>query len=145
MCKENLDALKDCRSKSDAINLYKKTPDWALSKDFPSIEFLTTEFSNNKQDGFYVGHTFNGEILNEHLVYIFHNCKGTIRVGLNIKKGIIPMLYFANNCEMTICGINTNKIRPDHVPLYIFGENDITAENDINIIFTKYKEEVHHD
>lgn len=142
MCTENVSALKACESKSEAIQLYKKTIDWALERNYPSIEILRSEFSDSKQDGVFIDHTFNGEILNEHQVYIFHNCKGIIRVGLNTDKAIIPMLYFANGCEMRIEGINAMRVRPDIIPCYIFGENNIDAENDINAIFRIHREEV---
>lgn len=142
MCTENISALKDCETKSEAIQLYKKTIDWALERNYPSLEILRKEFSDSKQDGLFIDHTFNGEILNEHQVYIFHNCKGIIRVGLNTDKAIIPMLYFANNCDMTILGTITMRVRPDIIPCYVFGENNICAENDINAIFRIHREEV---
>lgn len=142
MCAENISALKECETKSDAIQLYKKTIDWALERNYPSLETLRSEFAEHKDEGLYIDHTFNGEILNEHQVYIFHNCKGVIRTGLNADKAIIPMLYFANGCEMTIEGVNAVRIMPDIVPCYVFGENAITAENDINAIFRIHREEV---
>lgn len=142
MCAENIAALKECETKSDAIELYKKTINWALERDYPSLEVLREEFAECHSDGIFVDHTFNGEILNEHQVYVFHNCRGTIKVGLNMDKAIIPMLYFANNCEMTVEGINATRIMPDIVPCYVFGYNDISAHNDINAIFRIHREEV---
>jgi hypothetical protein len=54
---------------------------------------------------------------------------------------VIPMLYFANDCHMTIkCDQdNTPAIR---VPLYIFGDNRINAASNENVIFGKYEMEV---
>ena len=145
MCAENIAALKDCNTKSDAIKLYKKTIDWALERNYPSLDILREEFSQSQDDGLYIDHTFNGELLNEQQVYIFHNCKGTIKVGLNVEKATIPMLYFANNCEMTVQGINAIRIMPDIVPCYVFGYNKIIALSDINAIFRIHKEEVKND
>lgn len=145
MCAENIAALKDCDTKSDAIKLYKKTIDWALERNYPSLDILREEFSQSQDDGLYIDHTFNGELLNEQQVYIFHNCKGTIKVGLNVEKATIPMLYFANNCEMTVQGINAIRIMPDIVPCYVFGYNKIIALSDINAIFRIHKEEVKND
>lgn len=142
MCAENIEALKECETKSDAIQLYKKTIDWALERNYPSLGTLRSEFAECHDDGLFIDHTFNGETLNELQVYVFHNCKGIIRVGLNSDKAIIPMLYFANGCEMTIVGTNAVRVMPDIVPCYVFGENSITAENDINAIFRIYREEV---
>ena len=145
MCAENIDALKECETKSDAIQLYKKTIDWALERNYPNLEILRSDFSNYENEGLFIDHTFNGEILNEHQVYIFHNCKGTIKVGLNTDKAIIPMLYFANGCEMIIEGTNAMRVMPDIVPCYVFGYNDITTHSDINAIFRVHREEVKND
>ena len=145
MCAENIDALKQCETKSDAIQLYKKTIDWALERNYPNLDILRLEFSDCQDEGLFIDHTFNGETLNEHQVYIFHKCKGTIKVGLNADKAIIPMLYFANGCEIKVEGTNAMRVRPDVVPCYVFGDNDIEAQNDINAIFRIYREEVRND
>lgn len=145
MCAENIDALKECETKSDAIKLYKKTVDWALERNYPNLDILRSEFTECQNEGLFIDHTFNGETLNEHQVYIFHNCKGAIKVGLNTDKAIIPMLYFANGCEIKVEGTNAMRVRPDVVPCYIFGDNDIEAQNDINAIFRIYREEVRND
>lgn len=129
MCVENRAYLNACETKEDAIRLYKQTIDWALEEDYPDLDFLRKEFSDQQSQGIYIDHHFEGDILNEHQVYVFHNCKGTIRVGLNLAKKIIPMCYFANNCDMTILGVEEDKDYPDRVPLYIFGENNINATN----------------
>lgn len=143
MCADNRAYLNACETKSDAIRIYKQTIDWALENEYPDIDFIRKEFSNQQSDGLYVDHHFNGEILNEHQVYIFHNCTGTIRVGLNIAKKIIPMCYFANNCNMTILGIDDECILPDRVPLYIFGKNKVNAKNSdsINVLIYNMKVE----
>ena len=130
MCAENRAYLNACETKEDAIRLYKQTIDWALEEGYPDLDFLHKEFSDQQSQGIYIDHHFEGDILNEHQVYVFHHCTGTIRVGLNLAKKIIPMCYFANNCDMTILGIETEEgFLPDRVPLYIFGENNINATN----------------
>lgn len=129
MCEDNRAYLAACEAKSDAIRLYKQTIDWALENDYPDLDFLKKEFSKSESDGVYVCKHFDGEILNKHQVYVFHNCTGTIRVGLNFAKKIIPMCYFANGCNMTILGIEGERWLPDRVPLYIFGDNEIDAKN----------------
>lgn len=139
MCDDNRAYLSACETKSDAIRLYKQTIDWALEENYPDFDFLKKEFSSCQEDGLFVCHNFNGETLIDQQVYIFHNCTGTIRVGLNVEKQIIPMLYFANNCEMTILGIDGQRIFPDRVPLYVFGKNVIHASNDLTIEFRMYK------
>lgn len=139
MCADNRAYLSACETKEDAIRLYKQTIDWALEEGYPDLDFLRKEFADQQSQGLYVDHYFDGEILNEHQVYVFHNCSGTIRVGLNLSKKIIPMLYFANNCDMTILGIEGERIFPDRVPLYIFGKNKINASNSDTIEIRIYQ------
>jgi hypothetical protein len=130
MCADNRAYLSACETKEDAIRLYKQTIDWALEEEYPDLDFLRKEFADQQSQGIFVDHNFDGEILNEHQVYVFHNCTGTIRVGLNLAKKIIPMCYFANDCDMTILGVETSdQFLPDRVPLYIFGKNKINATN----------------
>lgn len=129
MCEDNRAYLSACETKADAIRLYKQTIDWALEEEYPDLDFLRKEFANCEDEGFYVDHHFSGEVLNEHQVYVFHHCTGTIRVGLNPSKKIIPMCYFANGCNMTILSVDGERIFPDRVPLYIFGENVVNATN----------------
>lgn len=127
MCADNRAYLNACETKDDAIRIYKQTIDWALEEQYPDLDFLRKEFSGCQNQGLYIDYHFEGEILNEHQVYVFHNCTGHIRVGLNIAKKIIPMCYFANNCNMTILGIENDFGTLDRVPIYIFGENNIHA------------------
>lgn len=129
MCADNRAYLNACETKEDAIRLYKQTIDWALEEGYPNLDFLRKEFGNSQGEGIFIDHHFTGQPLSEHQVYVFHHCTGTIRVGLNLAKKIIPMCYFANNCDMTILGFEGERIFPDRVPLYIFGENNINAEN----------------
>ena len=129
MCDDNRAYLSACETKEDAIRLYKQTIDWALERGYPDIDFLRKEFSQYHSQGVYIDHHFNGEILNEQQAYVFHNCTGTIRVGLNVAKKIIPMCYFANGCDMIVMGIEHDNVLPDRVPLYIFGDNNVEAKN----------------
>lgn len=141
MCAENRDALEGVESKEEAIELYKKTIDWALEEGYPSIETLRKFFSDCQDYGIYIDCRFNGDILNQHQVYVFHNCSGTIRTGLNLGKRIIPMLYFANGCDMDIKGIQ-NSVMQVRVPLYVFGVNRIGAEQSEDLLCKTYKFDV---
>lgn len=129
MCDDNRAYLSACETKADAIRLYKQTVDWALEEHYPDFEFIEKEFSDAEQEGVFVNKQFDGEILNEHQVYVFHKCSGTIRVGINRDKRIIPMLYFANGCKMVVEGIEDSRLLADRVPFYIFGENEVTPIN----------------
>ena len=127
MCEENRHALELVESKESAIELYKKTIDWALEEGYPSLAVLRKGFSDCERFGIFVDKTFNGEILDDNQVYVFHNCKGVIRTGLNVSRALIPMMYFANGCDMTVksSGETNSQVR---VPLYIFGGNIVTGE-----------------
>ena len=142
MCADNRAYLNACETKEDALRIYKQTIDWALEEQYPDLDFLRKEFSGCQNQGLYIDHHFNGEILNEHQVYVFHNCTGHIRVGLNIAKKIIPMCYFANNCDMTILGIENDFDICDRIPLYIFGKNNINAINSKSCEMKVYRHDV---
>lgn len=141
MCEENRRALDAIDDKHSAIELYKRTIDWALEENYPDLETLRRDFSDCEVDGIFVDKTFHGETLDAHQVYVFHNCRGSIRVGLNVKRRIIPMLYFANGCDMDVKGIPGSAMQV-RVPLYIFGPNRIGAEQSEDIICKTYKFDV---
>lgn len=137
MCQENRDALASIETIEDAVSLYKKTIDWALEEGYPNFMTLQKYFSNCENLGIFVGREFHGDILSDQQIYIFHNCTGTIRVGLNVEKRIIPMLYFANGCDMTVKPTPVNgDVR---VPLYVFGDNIVKAKESGGAVYKLYK------
>lgn len=139
MCTENLEGLRACETKAEAVALYKKTIDWALEKNYPPVNFIRNEFGDCEDQGIFIDKEFHGELLNEHQCYVFHNCRGHIAVDINIPLKIIPMLYFANGCNISVTRHDTSHTLPIMVPLYIFGDNTITAENDDCVTFKKYQ------
>lgn len=141
MCEENRTALESVNSKADAVALYIKTIDWALEEDYPGLNVIRRYFNDCEQYGIFIDKVFSGETLTDLPVYVFHNCKGTIRTGLNTEKKIIPMLYFANGCDMTVVSSNTLGMR-SRVPLYIFGDNTVLAEDSENIVCRRYNFDV---
>lgn len=141
MCGENRSALECVDSMDEAIKLYKKTIDWALEEGYPNINTLRRYFSNCEDYGVFIDKNFHGEVLTEHQVYVFHNCTGTVRTGLNIRKGVIPMLYFANGCDMNVRGIHGSGAQA-RVPLYVFGDNRIAGEQSDDIICKTYTYDV---
>lgn len=133
ICLEGYETMRSC-SRSEMIDYYIQNPDWCLERNFPDLHTLETHFSDLSHKGIYVNHTFHGEVLDDLQTYIFHNCKGRIRVRLNTEKKLIPMLYFANDCDMVIeCDDNIS------VPLYIFGDNSIAINNSQAFKFYKHK------
>lgn len=99
------------------IGYYIQNPDWCMERGFPSLELLRREFSDIEDKGVFIGRTFNGEVFDKLQAYIFHDCKGTIKVAMDYDNAVIPMLYFANGCDITVrCEqINSPAI---HVPIY---------------------------
>lgn len=140
MCADNRHDLERVDSKIDAIRLYKKTIDWALEENYPALSTIRRDFSDCQPMGIYVDHEFHGETLDEQQVYVFHNCRGVIKTGLNADKRIIPMLYFANGCDMAVQASGPALTGAIRVPLYVFGPNKVSAEHskDLECITYKY-------
>lgn len=140
VCAEGYKHMVDSPDKDAMVNYYVANPDWCLERSFPDIEVLRDHFRDVTKMGVYVDHTFHGEVLNDLQTYIFHNCKGTIKVGLNVDKAIIPMLYLANCCELEIIGVGDiiPRLKPK-VPIYVFGENEYTTKDNEFVKFITYK------
>ena len=138
MCQENREALDSIDSLEDAVSLYKKTIDWALEEGYPNFGTLQRYFADCGKYGVYINREFHGELLNEQKVYVFHHCTGWIRTGINLGQRIIPMLYFANDCDMTVKsgGPSSLEVR---VPLYVFGGNIVKIDASGNVVFKTYK------
>lgn len=103
--------------REELISYYIANPDWCMERDFPSLELLRREFSGIEDKGVYIGKTFNGETFDSLQAYIFHNCKGTIKVAMDYDNAVIPMLYFANGCDITVSCEQKNT-PPVRIPIY---------------------------
>lgn len=123
------------------VKYYIANPDWCLERDFPSLSFLREHFADIGNKGIFVDKEFNGELINDKQVYIFHHCKGTIKVGLNVEKAIIPMLYFANGCQMQIEGVGES-LHKAKIPIYSFGRNSLSANANDHTEFRIYSQDV---
>ena len=140
ICNEGFERMKKASSKDELIDYYIECPDWCLERNFPDLQTLRDHFGGVTEKGVFVDKTFNGELLNNLQVYVFHNCKGTIKVGLNVDKAIISMLYLAKNCRPNTAGVGDIIPRMrTKVPLYIFGKNDFSAKDNKFVQFTIYK------
>lgn len=140
VCAEYAELLRRATTKEEMVAIYKRGVDWALENKVPSYQLLCDECADLGDYGLFVDKEFKGEVLTELPVYIFHHCSGEIHVGLNVDKAIIPMLYFANGCDMRVSGIES--VSPIKVPVYIFGENKVLTETSDNIQCTIYLKEV---
>lgn len=123
------------------VEYYTSNPDWCLERNYPTLPYLQANFSDIEDKGVFVDKIFNGELLNEKQAYIFHNCKGRIKVAMNENLALIPMLYFANGCRMIIKGEPSSQWQrsPVTVPLYEFGKNDISAHDGKFVKYNRYK------
>lgn len=139
-----LDGFKQMRSddRDGLIDYYVSNPDWCLERGFPDLHTLSESFADCEGKGVYVNRTLDGETFSELQVYVFHNCKGRIKVAMDYKKELIPMLYFANGCNMVIECTQDNGAFPIRVPIYEFGENNIQANDNMNIRFVRYKNDL---
>lgn len=138
ICAEYAKLIARAETKEALISLYKRGIDWCLENDCPTLDSLRSEAKGYEGLGIFIDHHFDGELLNDQQVYVFQNCSGSIRVGLNAEKKIIPMLYFANGCDMEVRhgGVADLAVR---VPLYIFGNNRVTSENSNDVQFKIYR------
>lgn len=144
ICEPGYEKMR-CYSRDELIEYYIANPDWCMERNFPDLHTLIRRFSDCKEKGIYIGETFHGEVLNERQAYIFHNCKGTVKVGLNVEKGIIPMLYVANGCRIRFVGVGDivpARKQRSIVPVYIFGDNDVSARDNKYVVFNRHKSEL---
>lgn len=140
ICAEGYKQMLESADIGEMTEYYVANPDWCMERNFPSLVMLREHFADCGDKGVFVDRTFHGELLNDLQTYIFHNCKGTIKVGLNVDKAIIPMLYLANGCRLRIIG--TGDVVPkkqSEVPVYVFGKNDLSARDNKYVEFITYK------
>lgn len=123
------------------IDYYLEMPDWCMERDFPDLQTLTDEFADCEDKGVFVNKSFKGELLNDLQTYVFHNCTGTIKVGLNMSKEVIPILHLANGCRLRIVGVGDVKPKVRTiVPIYVYGHNDLSARDNCYVKFEIYKQ-----
>ena len=138
VCDEYSQLVSRAETVDDVLFLYKRGIDWCLENNSPSVDLLRQYKSDCERNSIFIDRVFNGELLIDEAVYVFHNCQGKIYVDLNLKKHTIPMLYFANGCEIEICRPQADYFSQISVPVYTFGENKITAKPTKDINFWKY-------
>lgn len=139
ICADGYRQMLESADKDTLVDYYVANPDWCMERNFPDLETLREHFADCGNKGVFVDRTFHGELLNDLQTYIFHNCKGEIKVGMNVDKCIIPMLYFANGCNITVsCDIPY--LLPIRVPIYATDEwaNCINSTVGDNCMFARY-------
>lgn len=138
ICLDGYNVMRSANTEA-LIDYYVQNPDWCMKRSYPPLDEMRNfvDIETRTAHGIFIDHRFDGELLDQHQAYIFHNCTGTVRVALNLEKKIIPMLYFANGCNMTVECTQSNAF-PIRVPLYIFGENTVIAKDNNNAIYRRY-------
>lgn len=122
--------------REELIDYYVRNPDWCLERGFPSLELLRREFSDLEDRGIFVGKTFAGEELSGRQAYVFHACRGRVNVAMDYMNAVIPMLYFANGCNLRVeCRQRNNPAII--VPLYVAEGCKIAADNTGNCVFRR--------
>ncbi len=139
VCIDGLRGMSE-RNIDELVDYYIQNADWCIENNYPNYDTLKNEFAHYEHKGVFVDKKFNGEEFKSQQVYIFHNCEGVINVAIDLKRGIIPALYFANNCAITIsCKQKECLLSPIKVPLYVFGNNIIATKQTPYAQFTTYK------
>lgn len=118
------------------IGYYLSNPDWSIERGFPSLKLLRREFSDIEDKGVFVGKTFDGEVFDKLQTYIFHDCKGTIKVAMDYDNAVIPMLYFANGCNIRVECEQRND-PAINVPLYIAEDCKVVGAKADNCVFKR--------
>lgn len=140
ICTEGMKRIMS-EDKDAMVDYYIRIIDWSLENGYPDLETLRSEFSGFEEKGIYVGKTFSGEVFDKLQTYVFHNCKGTIKVAMGYENAVIPMLYFANGCDIRV-ECEQKNIPAIKVPVYVFGNNDIRAVDGDNVKFKFYKKDL---
>lgn len=120
------------------IGYYLDNLDWCMERGFPGIELLRGEFSDIEDRGVYVGRRFDGELFEGLQTYVFHDCSGRIRVGMNYEMAVIPMLYFANGSRMCVECEQRNE-PAIHVPLYVGDGCEVEAVGSDGCVFRVFR------
>lgn len=143
MCEDKRHALEQMRTTQDAVSLYLGSIEWALGENYPTIKELRENFSPKELEdyGIFVDREFHGERFYGKQKYVFHNCRGTICTGLNRDLKLIPFLYFANGCDVSVKSFE-HYPSPIQIPLYIYGDCAISGEVSNDMVCNTHKFQV---
>lgn len=140
ICKDGYGRALGAKNIEALADYYLTMPDWCMRRNFPKMEILREYSKGLEYKGIFVGKDFHGETIRGIQTCIFHDCQGMVNVEMDYDKSIIPMLYFANGCQMQItCEQTENKNAPITIPLYVFGGNNLIAEDNEYAEFITYK------
>lgn len=142
LCGNYKSPLKECKTATQALRLYKNCISWALQERYPTKEDLLAFADKDvlAENDIYIDREFSGERIDEHICCVFINCKGWITTGLNLDKAIIPMIYLSEGSDLLI-KVDENLTRPIPVELYygskVKGDTKRLAVKDCNALTAK--------
>lgn len=121
------------------IAYYLSCPDWCLERGIPDIDTLRSLSADIEDCGIFVDRDFDGEVFDARQVYVFHHCRGLINVAMDYSRAVIPMLYFANGCDITVSCTQANS-PAIKVPLYVVAEpnNIVCAADTDGCVFSRH-------
>lgn len=157
LCANYRNALMACDNINQAARLYKSCISWALLERYPTKEELLDIANGDKavlaKNGIFIDTLLNGELIDDFLCCVFLSCTGSIRVGLNVEKAIVPKLYLSEGTRLSVEPI-TPIIGKYQVELYydshietkaldafsIYDYNKHTIEENKGLVYDENKE-----
>lgn len=148
ICDEGMTRVSGAPDFRALVDYYIANPDWAMERNIPNLDMLRNLSAEHGLEdmGIFVDREFCGEILDKRLVYIFHHCRGTVKVRFNYADALMPMLYVCNGSRLRIAGAPPacedvkigKQLRRMECPVYVFGCNDVSAHSNKWVKFNRY-------
>lgn len=142
ICREGRQRLSDCSTTGDLLDFYTGNPEWCIERNFPTPATLMWMWAHMGEEmerhGVYYRRRFDGEALTGRQAYVLLGCSGTVRTGLDAEKGLIPMFYFADGCDMAVEGAYPRALLASRVPLYVAQGCHVEARDGNGARFVKY-------
>ncbi len=144
ICREGRQRFSACATLGDLLDFYTENPEWCIERNFPTPATLMWMWAHMGEEmehhGVYCRRRFEGEALTGRQAYVLLGCSGTVRTGLNAEKGLIPMFYFADGCDMEIegCGRDKGLRLPSKVALYVAVDCAVRAVDGGGVKFLRF-------
>jgi hypothetical protein len=145
VCVDGYKTIAEAKDKESLVSYFLGILDWSLERGFPSMNTVRKYFTDCEHLGIFVDKEISPDmLLINRQIYVFFHCTGLANVGFNYQSSLIPMLYFAEGCDMEVerlqerkkCELRHPAIR---VPLYDFGDNKLTFRSSEKVHFIHFK------
>lgn len=137
ICEIGVALVEKAKTDSDFIRYYKQQITGCLKAGFPDLRFMRKHRKMLSKNGIYVDAHFDCDVLRSMQTYVFYNCTGIIQVEMDTERCIIPNLYFAGGCDITVVCSQDN-VMPISVSLSVFGEDKVKCYDSTGAHFFKY-------